>query len=181
MGGIRPPGVGRQHLEVTGVQTAGDLAIRPARTDEAALLSDLGAAAKASWGYDEAFMTMYRAEFDLTPDFIKDNIVYAAELNGAVVGFFALEPQPGGAEYQLLDLFVRPERFGQGIGRALLNRALAEARRSGADLLYLLSDPNAETFYLRMGAIRQGRQRSRSGARVLARLAFELRPAAAAD
>ncbi len=166
---------------MTGVRATGDLAIRPARTDEAALLSDLGAAAKASWGYDDAFMAMYRAEFDLTPAFIEDNIVYAAETDGAVVGFFAVERQPGGTEYQLLDLFVRPDRFGQGIGRALLHRALSEARRNGADLLFLLSDPNAETFYLRMGAFRQGRQRSRSGARVLARLAFDLSAAAAAD
>ena len=163
------------------LEAPGNLAVRRARTDEAALLSDLGAASKASWGYDDAFMAVYRAEFDLTPAFIEDNLVYAAESDGAVVGFFALEPQPGGVEYQLLDLFVRPDRFGQGIGRALLSRALSEARQSGAELLYLLSDPNAEAFYLRMGAFRQGRQRSRSGARVLARLAFDLRAAAAAD
>jgi predicted N-acetyltransferase YhbS len=46
--------------------------------------------------------------------------------------------------------------MGRGIGRALFLHAVNKARELGARTLYIESDPNAEGFYLRMGANRVG-------------------------
>ena len=46
--------------------------------------------------------------------------------------------------------------IGSGVGAALMTHATAEAKRHGATTLRIESDPNAEAFYLRMGAKRVG-------------------------
>jgi GNAT superfamily N-acetyltransferase len=46
--------------------------------------------------------------------------------------------------------------MGRGVGRALLDAALALARTGGFRALGIHADPNAEAFYLRHGATRIG-------------------------
>ena len=46
--------------------------------------------------------------------------------------------------------------MGRGIGRALFEHAIAQARISDADLIQIEADPNAAGFYERMGAVRIG-------------------------
>ena len=46
--------------------------------------------------------------------------------------------------------------MGRGIGRALFEHAVEQARRLGSHALKIESDPNAEGFYKRMGAHRVG-------------------------
>ena len=43
-----------------------------------------------------------------------------------------------------------------GVGRALFDHALDRAAALGAETLGIEADPNAEGFYLRMGATRVG-------------------------
>lgn len=49
-------------------------------------------------------------------------------------------------------LWVVPEKFGTGIGRALFQHALQQAEALGAEFLELEADPHAVGFYERMGA-----------------------------
>jgi GNAT superfamily N-acetyltransferase len=42
--------------------------------------------------------------------------------------------------------------MGRGVGRALFEHALEQARRLGHRTLRIEADPNAEGFYTRMGA-----------------------------
>jgi predicted N-acetyltransferase YhbS len=46
----------------------------------------------------------------------------------------------------LASLYVRPDRRGRGIGKALVLAAVAEARRLGEEVLYLFT-PGQEKFY----------------------------------
>ena len=57
---------------------------------------------------------------------------------------------------ELAHLFVEPDFIGSGVGRRLLEYAVAEARRLGAVELIIDSDPNAEGFYRAMSAERMG-------------------------
>ena len=50
-------------LQVTMLDAVGACAIRPARRDEAALLSDLAVRSKATRGYGEAFMRAWGASY----------------------------------------------------------------------------------------------------------------------
>src|SRR5687768_4428349 len=48
--------------------TLNDVLVRRARADEAEALTELTMRAKASWGYDAAFMAACREELTLTPE-----------------------------------------------------------------------------------------------------------------
>ncbi|MFD5431459.1 GNAT family N-acetyltransferase [Kitasatospora sp. NPDC127067] len=128
--------------------------IRPARPDEAALLTGIALRSKAYWGYDEAFMAACRAELTVDAGVIERSATVVAEHGGQVLGFVSLS---GGPPTGSLDqLFVEPESIGRGVGRALFEQARGLAVELGLRRLTIDSDPNAEPFYLAMGATRIG-------------------------
>ncbi|TKR25253.1 GNAT family N-acetyltransferase [Natronomonas salsuginis] len=57
---------------------------------------------------------------------------YVAEVDGAVVGFASAE-QTWADEVELHTLYVHPDRWGEGIGSALLDRVTEWAREAGVD------------------------------------------------
>src|SRR5215475_199387 len=56
----------------------------------------------------------------------------------------------------LYALFVNPPFWRRGVGRALINAAIARARMLKAGALMIYAEPSAEGFYRRLGAIRIG-------------------------
>ena len=136
-------------------QMAGSRAsIRPARADEAGLLSDLALRSKAHWGYDADFLEACRGELTISEDYIRGAPVFVLEEDGRVVGFYGLREQ--GTELELLYLFVEPTAIGGGHGKRLWEHAVETAARLGFQTLTIESDPYAEAFYLAMGARRVG-------------------------
>lgn len=132
--------------------------IRPARVAEAAALSALCFRSKAVWGYDEGFMAMCREGLAVKPGEIAAGDVWVAiDTDGEPAGVVSLAP---GADANTLDLgklFIEPGRLRAGIGRALLEHAVAEAWRRGAKRLTILADPNAAGFYEGHGAVLVGK------------------------
>ncbi|MFD8707106.1 GNAT family N-acetyltransferase [Kitasatospora sp. NPDC059648] len=128
--------------------------IRPARPDEAGLLTGIALRAKAYWGYDEAFMAACREELTLDAAAVERASTVVAEDGGRVLGFAALTGAPPSGELDML--FVEPDRIGGGIGRALFEHVREQARAAGLRRFTIDSDPNAEPFYLAMGATRIG-------------------------
>lgn len=100
--------------------------LRPARPSESAALSDLALRSKAHWGYDAAFLEAWRAELTITPERIEAEQMTVAQERGALVGMISLAAE--GADGEIEDFFVSPEAIGRGIGRRLLEHALAQAR-----------------------------------------------------
>lgn len=133
---------------------AAGLRLRPARTDEAEALTDLSLRAKAVWGYDAGFLARCRAVMTVKAANIESRPHVVAELDGRLAGFYGFEPEAAGIGLDYL--FVEPDLIGRGVGRALWNHAVATARRLGQGALVVVSDPNAEGFYLRMGCSRIG-------------------------
>jgi GNAT superfamily N-acetyltransferase len=70
------------------------------------------------------------------------------------LGFFMVRGTP--PEGELADLFVAPSAMARGIGTALLEAARELAATAGFHTLHIHSDPFAERFYLRNGAVRIG-------------------------
>jgi GNAT superfamily N-acetyltransferase len=134
--------------------TAGKLRIRPARADEAEMLTDLSLRSKAFWGYDAAFLARCRAVMTVKARNIEGQPHYVAELDGRIAGFYGLEPETEGVGLDYL--FVETDLVGRGVGRALWRHAVDIARGLGHRALIVVSDPNAEGFYLRMGCRRIG-------------------------
>jgi GNAT superfamily N-acetyltransferase len=62
----------------------------------------------------------------------------------------------------LEDLFVEPDAIGTGVGRLLIEHVCRRAAGEGMTSLSIDADPNAEAFYLAMGAVRVGESPSQS-------------------
>ena len=141
-------------------KTGQQISVRLARPDEAALLTELAMRAKASWGYDAAFMEQCRAELTLTADTMDAWTVWVAEHEGRLAGMIALAA--AGASAELEDFMVEPDFQGVGVGRALMETLLAEWRVRGVTSIGLDADPNAEAIYRKLGFSTVGRSPSRS-------------------
>jgi GNAT superfamily N-acetyltransferase len=138
--------------------------IRVARQGEATLLSGIAYRSKAHWGYSDEFLAAARADLTFTEAELAADIVYVLEVyvveqdveqDGFVMGFYKLrEVTPDRVE--LVDLFMEPSSIGQGWGRLLWEHAVATATSLGYVQMTWESDPNAEGFYLHMGAERVG-------------------------
>ena len=155
------PGQGlRMTKPAEGAALPGQLSVRRAWPQEAGQLTELAMKAKASWGYDEAFMAMCRAELTITPALVATWTIWVAEVAGEVAGMIALTSD--GPSGELEDFMVDPIFQSRGVGAALMNVLLEECRRRGLQRIGLDADPNAEPIYRRFGFSTVGRTPSKS-------------------
>ncbi len=125
--------------------------IREAGVGDAGALTRVARLAKASWGYPEAWLAEWEPILTISPEYVRGHRVLVAEEGGSSLGFAALVEGPSGA--QVDHLWVLPEHHGAGVGRALLERVLAEAAERGWDSVRVESDPHARPFYERLGGV----------------------------
>jgi GNAT superfamily N-acetyltransferase len=152
-----------------------DPAIRRARPAEAGILSALALRSKAHWGYDADFLAACRDDLTLLPEEIATSVVYVFDGVDAPLGFYRLALQDDGVAL-LDDLFVEPAAMGKGVGRHLWRHAVATATKLGCSEMVWQSDPQAEGFYLAMGAQRAGESESTvTPGRLLPLMRFQLR------
>ena len=125
-----------------------------AKPEDAVVLTEIAHAAKRHWGYPERWIESWRNILTMCPEFIAENVTYSAIEEGRPVGFYLLTTENDGIH--LDHLWIAPHAMGRGIGRALFEHAIEETRRLGHRTLKIEADPNAEGFYVRMGARRVG-------------------------
>lgn len=147
--------------------------IRKALTENAEALTALALEAKRYWGYPEHWINHWQSDLTINPEYVSNNEVFVAEDDGKIVGFYALTFAEGKAE--LDHLWVSPERIGSGVGKELFVHAMQKAAGEDAASVEIVSDPNAEGFYRKMGAYRVGETTSEIDGqpRVLPRLAVD--------
>ena len=155
--------------------THSDIVTRPARPDDAALLTELGASTfretfeSANTPEDFAVYTaaafgeaIQRAELE-----DPDTTVFFAERGGDAVGYVMLRERKAPSLVGLDDaleiarLYARKRAVGSGVGAALMQRALAEAAGRGKDAVWLgvwEHNTRAIAFYESWGFHRCGTQ-----------------------
>ena len=125
-----------------------------AEPEDADALTEIAYAAKRHWGYPERWIESWRDTLTIRAEFIAANVAWCATEDARVVGFYLLTSESDGLH--LDHLWIAPPAMGRGIGRALFEHAVEQARGLGGRALEIESDPNAEGFYRRMGARRVG-------------------------
>ena len=149
--------------------------IRPARPDEAVLLTDLAIRSKAAWGYETGMLDAFRDALTVDPGTVADRHVHVAQKGDDLAGFYALSIHPDGKTGEIEMMFVDPGRLRQGVGRALWRHLMESAMALGLAKILIDSDPDAEPFYRAMGARRTGEAPSASiPGRMLPRLEVDL-------
>ena len=133
--------------------------LRIATPDEAEAITGVAMRSKAYWGYDDNFMETFRPELTVTPEQIKRDHVAVAERDARLAGFVHLRPERGDT-LELLSLFIDTWAIRQGVGQRLWDYAIAYAHEHGYRRVTLESDPNAEAFYRKQGAVETGQRES---------------------
>lgn len=135
---------------------AESLTLRLARPEEHGELEELQRRAALE-------LPEYRDQLIANPDAIylpegqiANGQVIVAEIDGMIAGFAAVV---GG---ELDGLFVEPDLWGHGIGRALADAATNEARRRGL-ALKVIANPRARRFYESCGFSVEGDEQTRFG------------------
>lgn len=128
--------------------------VRKGRPEEAAALTELALRSKGHWGYDEEFLAACREELTVRPADMAPRRTEVAEEDGRILGFTTLDGAPPVGALGMM--FVEPDAIGRGVGRTLFEHTVAQARRLGFTALTIDADPNAEPFYVAMGALRIG-------------------------
>jgi GNAT superfamily N-acetyltransferase len=130
------------------------LHFRRALGPDAPVLTAIAFAGKRHWGYPDDWIAEWRFDLAVTAEYLTHQPVVVAEWMNGVAGFAGLMSMDG--RMYLEHLWLWPRYIGRGFGRALFLEAAGLARQAGAGELHIKSDPNAEAFYLRMGAVRIG-------------------------
>lgn len=142
------------------------VAVRPASTDERASLEAIQRRASLRNPGDRAALLANPDCIELPIEQIETGGVFVAEVAGAVQGFAAILPRDDG-DAELDALFVEPEAWQQGIGRALVEACCVAARAAGARCLYVVGNPHAEGFYTSCGFKMLGTMQMRFGVGLL--------------
>jgi ribosomal protein S18 acetylase RimI-like enzyme len=129
--------------------------IRKALMLEGMILTEIAHVAKRHWGYPEEWMKLWRGSLTLSAEYISRHEVFVCQFDEKIVGFYALIQSE--TFWELDHLWILPEFMSRGFGRRLFYHAVGQLNllAPGA-ALQIESDPNAELFYLRMGAERVG-------------------------
>lgn len=128
--------------------------LRPAVAADAGRLCAIAIAAKSHWGYPAGWLEGWRDELTVTPAAMTRDRYRVADIAGRIVGFAAVSAGAGNAELE--HLWVEPGAMGRGVGRRLLEDALAGCAAAGARRLRVVSDPHAAAFYRRLGGVPVG-------------------------
>ncbi|MDR1943916.1 MAG: GNAT family N-acetyltransferase [Synergistaceae bacterium] len=154
-----------------------DLEIRPARFDEADLLSHICFRARSYWDYPRELMAYWEesGELSVSSEEIEKDPAYVIENGGLeVLGFYTMRIE--GGECRIRNLCVLPEYVGANIRTMLFLHACELAETLGAESVVAVSDSFASSFYEEMGAERIGEdiERSPAGDRTMAVLKLDL-------
>ena len=126
------------------------LRIRPALASEHRALEDLQRRASLANPGDREAIQSDPDAIELPLAQIVDGRVFVAEIHGVTAGFAVVLPNDDGSA-ELDGLFVEPEAWRRGIGKALVAHCLELSRRQGASALHVTGNPHAGSFYLRCG------------------------------
>ena len=140
--------------------------MRPAVASERKSLEGLQWRASLNNPGDSEALLANRDAIELPVGQIEGGGVFVAEVAEAVVGFAAILPREDG-DSELDALFVEPEVWQRGIGRALVEHCCAAAKAAGAKSLHVVGNPHAEGFYRSCGFAKLGTKATRFGVGLL--------------
>lgn len=136
-----------------------NVTLRPAILSDLDTLNAVMKLSKAHWGYDTAFMEKFMELFSITKEALDQSTASVALVNKTIIGFYQLVFNQEG-DLELENIFVHPDYIGRGIGQLLWSDLCQSALSLGKSEFTLWSDPNAESFYLKMGCQKIGTKAS---------------------
>lgn len=120
-----------------------------ASSDDSRLLTETAFKSKRNWNYTEEEMALWTNELRITEQYIKENNIFKILDKTNYLGFFALVTN---VYYMEIDhLWLLPENIQKGYGRMTFDFIQQTAQRLNYNILRIVSEPNANEFYSKMG------------------------------
>jgi N-acetylglutamate synthase-like GNAT family acetyltransferase len=133
------------------------------------LLRDTLITSKGYWGYSQEQLEQWRSNLKFEEEYIARNTVKLILKDKEVIGFFAIVK---GDNDELDHLWLLPKAIGKGYGNLVFEQILSECHTLKISSFYIISDPDAEGFYLKKGALKVGEVYSEPQKRMLPKLKF---------
>jgi len=140
---------------------------------DAHILTEIAVKAKKHWGYSDEQIETWRSELTITEGTIQKESVFQLNIDSKPIGVYSLRTLDDDT-CEIEHFWLLPEYIGKGFGRRMFDHLLEIASQSGAKNIRIVSDPNAEGFYLKMGARKVGEEESSIKGRALPILKIEL-------
>lgn len=140
-----------------------------AEAKHAELLRDTLIASKGYWGYSQEQLEKWRSNLKFEGEYIDRNTVKLILKDKELIGFFAIVK---GDSDELDHLWLLPKAIGKGYGNLVFEQILSECNALEISSFYIISDPDAEGFYLKKGALKVGEVYSEPQKRMLPKLKF---------
>lgn len=137
-----------------------DLTVRLARREEQQVLEALQRRASLALGEYNQQLEAEPDAIQLPIEQIEGGAVIVAENDAGIAGFAVILIDDDEAE--LDGLFVEPALWRKGIGAALVDVAVHEARRQGLAMM-VIANPSAREFYEKCGFTVEGEAETRFG------------------
>lgn len=138
-----------------------------AEAKHAELLRDILITSKGYWGYSQEQLEEWRSNLKFGEEYIARNTVKLIFKDKEVIGFFTIVK---GDNEELDHLWLLPKFIGKGYGNLVFEQILFECNALGVSSFYIISDPDAEGFYIKKGASKIGEVYSEPQNRMLPKL-----------
>lgn len=134
--------------------------IRPAKNNESEILTNISFKSKGYWNYPKHFFDIWKSELTITEQYISENEVFILEENDCAIAYYSVVELKNDIEisgikiskgFWLEHMFVLPEFIGNGFGTKMFQHLVNHYRDKNINEMGILADPNAKSFYDKMG------------------------------
>lgn len=125
-----------------------NMQVLKAQNEDLTILNQITFASKQFWGYSDQQMEAWKEMITMSEIYLKENTVYKL-VQEEILGYYSFIIFENYVE--LDNLFIKPEKIGQGLGTFLIQHLLDEITKMGHQKIVLFADPNAESFYKKIG------------------------------
>ena len=137
-----------------------DKQILKAHTKDSHILTDISFSSKKYWNYPEENFSVWEKELTITSDYINKNTVFKYCKSGDIIAFYSLvrllkefcfQGECLRQGWYLDHMFIKPSYIRKNIGTKLFHHLIEYCRENEVEEFGILSDPNAQGFYIKIG------------------------------
>lgn len=129
------------------------MSIALAKLSEINSINRLIESSKQYWGYNDELMKLWLPDLLMTTQNFYSRKFWVMKKEGEIMGVFSLSLRSE-AIFELEDFWISPSEMGKGLGQKMFKFVINQLIITKAKKLVIISDPNAEGFYIKMGASR---------------------------
>lgn len=131
------------------------MTIEKANITDNETLTSITKKSKAYWGYSAEQIQKWDKNLTISQDYIRNNNTFKLTENDLILGYYSYLFE-NEKTVKLDNLFILPEHIGKGFGKQLLLDFLNKMKEEKIERIILDSEPNAESFYSKMGFVKIG-------------------------